>query len=112
MYTDFLLEARFVRGFLLFIDTTKTSKKKKEETQMYVNVEKKQGGILKVLRPKIVGSVDSKLLICSKDGKIPPTLVPDTGELSRKMGSHIRANFVYTMDGSKIRIGNEVYCRE
>ena len=79
---------------------------------MYVNVESKQANILKVLRPKIKGANVSKLLIFSQDGQIPPTLVPDTGDLSKRLGKRIKASFVYTRDGTGINIGNEVYCRE
>lgn len=79
---------------------------------MHVKVEKKQANILKVLRPRIIGSKASKLLICSRDGKIPPTIIPDVGEISEALGKRIKANFIYTLEGANITLGAEVYCRD
>ena len=79
---------------------------------MYVKVEKKQGSILSVLRPKMVGQTSSKLLIYTRDGKLPLKLIPDTGEISKALGNRTKANFLCSIDGQNIKLGNEVFCHE
>lgn len=78
---------------------------------MQVKVEPVKGSILSVLRPKVVGATTPKLLIYTRDGKIPMKIIPDTGEISEALGNRFKANFVCTIDGPNIILGKEVYCQ-
>lgn len=79
---------------------------------MNVTVEKKQGSILSVRRPKMVGQTKPKLLIYTRDGKIPLTIIPDAGEISEALGNRWKANFVCTVNGTNFTLGKEIHCRD
>lgn len=80
---------------------------------MQVKVEKKYGSILKLQRPKMTGKAKSNwFLIYTRDGKLPPMLVPDVGDFAKALGNRLVANFACTIDGATITLGNEVYCQD
>lgn len=79
---------------------------------MQISVTTEQGNILKVQRPKMRGKNPGKLLIYSRDFRIPITLIPDTGTISAALGNRMKAYFSYTLDGKNITLGQEVYCQD
>lgn len=67
--------------------------------------------VLKVQRPVIYSRQHKRyLLVYSLDCAIPPTLIPDTGEISEALGRRFKAYFLcYVNSNKEIHLGQEVH---